>query len=292
MKIFISAVSSEFRACRNALASDLRAIGCEVKVQEDFQQGPRTLIEKLEDYIASCDRVIIVLGRCYGFEASGDRVPASNTPRSYTQWEYYFALGERLRRTPATAKDLYVYLASETFLNAISITQSDEHAQLQQTFIQQVKASGKDRNTFDSLDQLCRLVLRDGWQMADRPKQPAKTPFQLPKRALAGELFDLLAQVVARLQRRESMDIWGPAGMGKTALVAEAIYQVVGNDPRKIEETPYPDGVVLLDLYGSKLNGDPSVAWSYIANAFDATQPICRRASAQSLRPMAVRHLS
>src|SRR5262245_42765689 len=48
MKIFLSAVSGEFKACRDALASDLRAVGAEVMVQEDFQQSGRTLLEKLE----------------------------------------------------------------------------------------------------------------------------------------------------------------------------------------------------------------------------------------------------
>lgn len=61
-RIFLSAVSGQFKDCRDALASDLRAIGCEVRAQEDFQQGPRTLIEHLEEYIAQCDRVIALIG--------------------------------------------------------------------------------------------------------------------------------------------------------------------------------------------------------------------------------------
>lgn len=36
-KIFISAVSSQLKVSRDALASDLRAIGAQVVVQEDFQ---------------------------------------------------------------------------------------------------------------------------------------------------------------------------------------------------------------------------------------------------------------
>jgi Domain of unknown function (DUF4062) len=96
MKIFLSAVSKQFQDCRDALASDLRAIGCEIKVQEDFQQGPRTLIEQLEEYVAQCDRVIALVGVAYGFEASGVAVPTVDPPRSYTQWEYFFALGHRL----------------------------------------------------------------------------------------------------------------------------------------------------------------------------------------------------
>jgi menaquinone-dependent protoporphyrinogen IX oxidase len=61
-KIFLSAVSGQFKECRNALACELRAIGCEVKVQEDFQQRPRMLIERIAEYVSRCDRVIAFVG--------------------------------------------------------------------------------------------------------------------------------------------------------------------------------------------------------------------------------------
>ena len=73
MKIFLSAVSGQFRDCRQALASDLRAVGAEVIVQEDFQQHGRTLLEKLEAYIAGCDRVIALVGDAYGSEPTSRR---------------------------------------------------------------------------------------------------------------------------------------------------------------------------------------------------------------------------
>lgn len=64
LKVFISTVSSQFKACRDALVSDLRAIGCEVKVQEDFQQVPDTLIDQIEAYVDQCDRVDCIGRRC------------------------------------------------------------------------------------------------------------------------------------------------------------------------------------------------------------------------------------
>src|SRR5262245_43126430 len=100
MKIFLSAVSAEFKECRDTLASDLRAIGCDVRVQEDFQQGPGSLVQKLQDYVTQCDRVIALIGNGYGMEASGDLLPPNRPRRSYTQWEYFFALGERLDGPP------------------------------------------------------------------------------------------------------------------------------------------------------------------------------------------------
>src|SRR5947209_20172003 len=85
MKIFLSAVSTEFRDCRNALASDLRAVGNTVVVQEDFTQHERTLLEKLEEYIAGCDRVIALVGNAYGFEPAEEARPRGRPRRSYTQ---------------------------------------------------------------------------------------------------------------------------------------------------------------------------------------------------------------
>jgi hypothetical protein len=35
-------------------------------VQEVFRQHGRTLLEKLEEYIAGCDRVIALVGDAYG----------------------------------------------------------------------------------------------------------------------------------------------------------------------------------------------------------------------------------
>ena len=199
MRIFLSAVSAQFRACRDALASDLRAIGCTVKVQEDFQQGPRTLIEKLEEYVAQCDRVIALVGDAYGHEAAGDAVPPTDPPRSYTQWEYLFAAGERLGRPGATPKDLYVYLASDQFLSANPVQQSGEEKRRQASFVQRIKDSGKHWASFDSLDQLCRRVLRDGWQMEDRPSLPDAEPEPPALVALREALIADSAAAVPRL---------------------------------------------------------------------------------------------
>ena len=46
-------------------------------------------------YIAGCDRVIALVGNAYGWEPSPEAVPLDKPRRSYTQWEYAFARGER-----------------------------------------------------------------------------------------------------------------------------------------------------------------------------------------------------
>ncbi len=222
MKIFLSAVSGQFKACRDALASDLRAIGCGVRVQEDFQQGPRTLIERLEEYAAQCDRVIALVGDAYGFEASGDVVPVLDPPRSYTQWEYFFAVGERLGGAKAPPKDLYVYFASKAFLSAHPVSQAPVAGERQSQFVQRIKASGKHWAAFDSPDQLCRLVLRDGWQMAERPPKPRNLPYPT-----IGSLFKGREPFLEDLQRLlgqapgRPIAIHGLGGIGKSRLAIE-----------------------------------------------------------------------
>ena len=64
-RVFISAVSSEFRSYRLKLANQLGALKgrpFEIKVQEDFQQGGHTLLDALSDYIRACDLVIHLVG--------------------------------------------------------------------------------------------------------------------------------------------------------------------------------------------------------------------------------------
>jgi tetratricopeptide (TPR) repeat protein len=228
MKIFLSAVSAQFTACRDALRSDLQTIGCEVKVQENFQQGPRTLIERLEEYVAHCERVIALVGDAYGCEASGVAVPAVSPPRSYTQWEYFFTVGERIDGSGAPRKDLYVYFASEQFLREHPVPQPADHAERQQRFCEHIKATGKHWASFDSVDHLCRLVLRDGWQMTERPRKPRNLPYDSIGTLFKGrETF--LDDLHNRLQRKPTQAaaivskqaIHGLGGVGKTRLAVE-----------------------------------------------------------------------
>ena len=107
----------------------MRAFGCEVRVQEDFQQGPGSLLQELQDYISQCDRVVALVGDAYGTEASGDSVPPDRRRRSYTQWEYFFALGERLDGPSANPKALHVYFASESFLAEHEVAQIADYTE-------------------------------------------------------------------------------------------------------------------------------------------------------------------
>src|SRR4029077_8249680 len=155
----------QFKACREALRSDLSAVGAKVVVQEDFQQHGASLLEKLERYIASCNRIIALVGDAYGFEPEETVRPAAQPRRSYTQWEYFFAMGERLDGSRQPPKDIFLYVGSPEFLAMHPVSQADDAAQLQREFIKELYRSGKDRNQFGLLHELRALVLRDGFRL-------------------------------------------------------------------------------------------------------------------------------
>jgi Domain of unknown function (DUF4062) len=204
MKIFLSAVSGQFKACRDALRSDLSAVGAEVVVQEDFQQHGASLLEKLEHYIASCDRMIALVGDAYGFEPNETARPAGQPRRSYTQWEYFFAMGERLEGSRQPPKDIFLYVGSQEFLAMHPVSQFDDAAQLQQEFIKELVRSGKDRNQFNLLHELRALVLRDGFRLQTQ-RVPNKEVFEDLKGFLLEKLQDFLE--VKTAQKFESKQI-------------------------------------------------------------------------------------
>ena len=99
-RVFLSAVSSEFRSAREAVASDLRARGLEVKEQRDFRQegDADTTLRKLHDYIAGCDAVVAIVGARSGAKPPpaaaahfAGLLPEGVAEASYTQWEVHFA---------------------------------------------------------------------------------------------------------------------------------------------------------------------------------------------------------
>jgi hypothetical protein len=78
MKVFLSGVSSEFLSYRLKLAAHqlgaLKGQPYEVKVQEDFEQGGFTLLDKLADYVRECDLVIHLGGEVCGARPTADHV--------------------------------------------------------------------------------------------------------------------------------------------------------------------------------------------------------------------------
>ena len=112
VRIFLSAVSDEFRDYRDQLRRDLTRHNVEVKVQEDFKDLGGVTLDKLDVYIAACDAVVHLVGDMTGAAAKPestkaifgkyadlmDKLPPLRQPLenrldiSYTQWEAWLAL--------------------------------------------------------------------------------------------------------------------------------------------------------------------------------------------------------
>ncbi len=113
VRIFLSAVSAEFRSYRDALRHDLDRPDVTVKVQEDFIATGTETLDKLDVYIQQCDAVIHLVGDMTGAVALPpsvamirqrypdlvERLPPlhlllePDAPAlSYTQWEAWLAL--------------------------------------------------------------------------------------------------------------------------------------------------------------------------------------------------------
>ncbi len=112
MRIFISAVSSEFASYRRMLANTLGAQlsqQFEVLIQEDFDQRDPTLLKAIGEIIKQSDLVVHLVGTRCGYVPTDEHVrtalagmglpiPDPLPERSATQWEYYLArdLGKRV----------------------------------------------------------------------------------------------------------------------------------------------------------------------------------------------------
>lgn len=94
---------------------------------------------------------------------------------------------------------------------------------------------------------------------------PKNSPLELPQRAehFVGRSVEL-ERLVNRLRERRNTAIVGIAGIGKTALAAEAVRAVVGDNPPSLSSSPYPDGIVFLDLY--KLRAGAHAFWDALAS--------------------------
>jgi len=167
------------------------------------------------------------VGDAYGAEPSGTARP-DGTRRSYTQWEYFFALRQRLDGPDAPRKPIYVYFADPGYLKDHPVEQAPELADLQKEFIATIRRSGKDYQKFGSVDELRWKILSDVIGVRD----PDRKPINLPDLSL-GSLFkgrdafleDLRQRLGAGAGRAAAITahraVHGLGGVGKTRAAIE-----------------------------------------------------------------------
>jgi hypothetical protein len=189
-RIFLSAVSSEFRSARNELTDDFGARDVLVRVQEQFVPGrrPHTLLAALDEYISGCTTVICVIGRrsgaCPTLEAATPFVhmlPNGVTQASYTQWEYFLARHYD--------KQCLLFLAQDAYKPDEATPLGADFPSLQRDFVERIKRSGLHYEGFATTDALCRAVGRHRWPERTATPSPAThKPIVLPYPSL-GTLF-------------------------------------------------------------------------------------------------------
>lgn len=96
--------------------------------------------------------------------------------------------------------------------------------------------------------------------------------FQLPP--AAARFFgrdNLVLALKERLLNFQETFVWAPAGMGKTALAAQAIHELGFASRESLAESPFPDGIIFVSFRAMK--GDPEQIWEYLASTLAPNAP-------------------
>ena len=238
-KLFLSAVSGDFRDERGILAIDLRRAGVIVEDQEHFRNRGGLLLQLLDDYIRECAAVVHLIGGKSGYVARPDEVAfilgrypnfLMRFPQltdlvsalSYTQWEAWLAIYH--------GKRLHVWLhqpASPLTFDAV-----------QQRHLEFIQGRGQHWPTFQDREDLRTQVLIALHDIL--PHEPQRQPNNLPYRSL-GTLFKgrdkFLEALRAKLIEGHShavgvlaaQTIHGLGGVGKTRVAVEFAWRHAGD---------------------------------------------------------------
>lgn len=177
-KLFLSAVSSEFKSYRELLTRDLKRPTLDVVGQEDFLVSGGSTIQKLDDYIKACDGVVHLIGKATGaipepvavkdllarypdfaerLPSLSDRLQQADPRFSYTQWEAYLAIYHK--------RPIFIYRPDE--YNEVTCPREDRFVydaaeeMSQYEHYRRICALGRDRGLFLNQERLSSAVLRD-----------------------------------------------------------------------------------------------------------------------------------
>jgi tetratricopeptide (TPR) repeat protein len=201
-RIFVSATTRDLGSYRRLASESLRKRGYDVDDQAIFNLTYLEVGEKLKRRIEDCDAVVCLIGHIYGGEPSGH--PPDQPPRSFTQWEFYFAR--------ELGKPVYLLLADERTPFDPHEPESQTNQELQRTYRDEVTRD-RDWRSFNSVDQLRAELaeLRFPWEGPPPDRKPSNLP--LPS---IGTLFKGRDAFLDELRRRLGVP---DAGSRPTAIV-------------------------------------------------------------------------
>lgn len=271
-------ISSTFTDLREHRAALIKAINGQdlkhVAMEDDSAKAGVDVIDSSLQMVRKATGYVLLIGRKYGqTPLSPDRNPGE---LSITELEFNEAL--------TLNRPILLFLMGDNHLvHWFDVEPDPAKTAKLNAFRERAKRIGPDSQvhrvyaTFDSAEDFAvkaTQAIADLRRFLDEKAAPiiqqqhvapAPIPHDLPPKAK--KFFgrqDHLETLIQRLRARENTAVVGDAGMGKTALAAEALRAVVGETSKSLAESPYPAGVAYLDLYA--MHGAAETAWGTLAN--------------------------
>lgn len=206
-------------------------------VQEDFRQSAGTLLEKLKAAINRCDSAICLVGEAYGAEppfSSGEE----SERRSYTQWEFIFAL-ERHRKE---GMPLFIFLKDTQFPGE-ETPQNEEAALRQRQFVEFVKNTGLDRGPIETEDKLAVRILHHNWEGPPRVAWLKTVVIALPAVLIASFFAYHTTRSAVRSddQLRDTYTQKIEAVVGEVLRKDQIVISAPDSSTEKVDDMPTPD---------------------------------------------------
>lgn len=224
-RVFISAVTREFGACRSNIANNARKLHLSPDSQDTCGPSGRDLVARLMSQVQAASAVVCLVGRQFGIQLSAACAqtmhhepalhaagyPGAAELLSYTQLECLLAIG--------SDKPTYVFMPSERYLSVDPTMPTTDPKQAM--FVSWLRQSGHYFTEFDNEDQLLRGVVEalvDATMVAGADQGTVQHVVSLPTRSL-GALFLGREKTIAHMGRVLASDS-GPAVSSRVVVLS------------------------------------------------------------------------
>jgi len=219
--IFLTAVPDELGSFRQSLHDELEAKGHVVRGREDFSPERRPVLYQLEDFLARCDAVILLVGDRFGPEpAEWDRERYGEQRHSDLQWAFLLARKYEI--------DVHLFCPFRRVPRDRENEESEELRRLQERFVREcTEEAGLKPEVFQGVDELLEQVARleASWPREASRTVDETTPYaglraleEDDREAFCGRM-ELVDELNRRVEEEKLTVVLGPSGVGKTSLV-------------------------------------------------------------------------